>query len=122
TEAEEYYGLRRRAAFAFTQAGPLSGLGMETLGETAVTNLRFLRKNYALVQYTQTNISNKIDLTFRWTQNIDDGSGQFTSVLSYSLGKHVELFSVGTLVAGAKNTEFGSVLGYQLMCGLEYTF
>ncbi len=122
TEAEEYYGLRRRAAFAFTQAGLLSGLGMETLGETAVTNLRFLRKNYALLQYTQTNISNKIDLTFRWTQNIDDGSGQFTSVFSYSLGKHVELFSVGTLMAGAKNTEFGSVLGYQLMCGLEYTF
>ena len=117
-----YYDLRRRAASAFSSTGPLSGLGAETLGQTADTDLRFLRKNYALVQYTQTNISNKIDLTFRWTQNLDDGSGQFTSVASYSLGKHVELFSVGTLMAGGKNTEFGSVLGYQLMCGLEYTF
>ena len=114
--------MRRRAALALTQGGPLSGLGMETLGATALTNLRFLRKNYALLQYTQTNISNKIDLTFRWTQNLDDGSGQFTSILSYSLGKHVELFSVVTLMAGGKNTEFGSVLGYQVMAGLEYTF
>ena len=104
------------------QGGLLSGLGMETLGETAMTDLRFLRKDYALLQYTQTNISNKIDLTFRWTQNLDDGSGQFTSVLSYSLGKHLELFSVATLMAGGKNTEFGSVLGYQVMCRLGVYF
>ena len=122
TDANEYYTLRRRAALALTQGGLLSGLGMETLGATALTNLRFLRKDYALLQYIQTNISNKIDLTFRWTQNLDDGSGQFTSILSYSLGKHVELFSVVTLMAGGKNTEFGSVLGYQVMAGLEYTF
>jgi hypothetical protein len=121
-DADDYYALRRRAASALRLSGPLSGLAQETLGETALTDLRFLRKNYALLQYTQTNISNRIDLTFRWTQNLDDGSGQFTSVLSYSLGKHVELFSVGTLMAGGKNTEFGSLLSYQLMCGLEYTF
>ena len=113
TDAEDYYSLRRRAAAALTGGGLLSGLGTETLGETGLTNLRFLRKNYALVQYTQTNIRNKIDLTFRWAQNLDDGSGQLTSILSYSLGRHVELFSVATLMAGGKNTEFGSVLGYQ---------
>ena len=122
TDADEYYALRRRAALAFTGGGLLSGLGMETLGETALTNLRFLRKDYALIQYAQTNIRNKIDLTFRWTQNLDDGSGQFTSILSYSLGKHVELFAVANFMAGGKNTEFGSILGYQCMGGLEYTF
>ena len=122
TEADDYYTLRRRASAVFTRGGLISLLGMETLGETALTNLRFLRRDYGMVQYTQTNIRNRIDLTLRWTQNLDDGSGQFTSILSYSLGKHVELFSVATLMAGGKNTEFGSVLLYQVMCGVQYTF
>ena len=121
-DAEMYYDLRRRGAIVFALTGPIAGLGMETLGQTAETDLRFLRKNYAMVQYTQTNIQNKIDLTFRWAQNLDDGSGQFTALASYSLGKHVELFAVGTFMAGGKNTEFGSVLDYQVMLGLEYTF
>ena len=121
-DAETYAALRRRGAQSFSLGGPLAGLGMETLGQTAQTDLRFLRRNYAMLQYTQTNIRNNIDLTFRWAQNLDDGSGQLTTLLSYSLGKHVELFCVGTFAAGGKNTEFGSFLDYQVMVGLEYTF
>jgi hypothetical protein len=81
-----------------------------------------LRKNYALLQYSQNNIRNVIDLTVRWTQNLDDGSGQLTTVVAYSLGKHLEPFFVGTVMAGGKNTEFGSFLDYQGMIGLKYTF
>ncbi|HUJ70039.1 MAG TPA: hypothetical protein VLW86_10985 [Syntrophorhabdales bacterium] len=121
-DAETYYDLRRRAAQSLALQGPIAGLSMETLGQTAQTDLRFLRKNYAMLQYTQTNIRNDIDLTFRWTQNLDDGSGQFFALASYSLGKHVELFSAAAFMAGGKNTEFGSVLDYQVMLGLEYTF
>lgn len=121
-DTEDYYALRRRAAQSFTLPGPIAGLAMETLGQTADIDLRFLRKNYAMLQYTQTNIRNKIDLTFRWTQNLDDGSGQFFALASYDLGKHVELFSAASFMAGGKNTEFGSVLDYQVMLGLEYTF
>ena len=86
------------------------------------TGLRLLRKNYGLFQYTQSNIRDVFDCTIRWTQNLDDGSGQFTSVLVYYLGKHLELFSVGSIMAGGKNTEFGSTLDYQWMAGLKYTF
>ncbi len=121
-DAETYYALRRRAAGAFVTGSMLSGLAQQTLGQTATTDLRFLRKNYALFQYSQPSIRNTIDLTFRWTQNIDDGSGQFTAVASYQLGKHVELFSVVTAAAGGKNTEFGSIMSYQVMAGLQYTF
>jgi len=121
-DAETYYDLRRRAAQHLDLQGPIAGLSTETLGQTAQTDLRFLRKNYAMLQYTQTNIRNDIDLTFRWTQNLDDGSGQFFALASYSLGKHVELFSAAAFMAGGKNTEFGSVLDYQVMLGLEYTF
>ncbi|MDO9350985.1 MAG: hypothetical protein Q7U55_07080 [Deltaproteobacteria bacterium] len=121
-DTDTYYSLRRRAAGAISSGGLVSALGQKNLGETVNTGLRFLRKNYALFQYTQTNIKNKIDLTLRWTQNLDDGSGQFTGLVTYYLGKHLELFSVGTAMAGGKNTEFGSILDYQWMIGLKYTF
>lgn len=120
-ESDRYYRLRRRAAEAINSGGLVSALGQKTLSETVNTRLRFLRKNYAMLQYTQNNIKNKIDLTLRWTQNLNDGSGQFTTVVSYSLGNHLELFSVGTVMAGGKNTEFGSILDYQWMIGLKYT-
>jgi hypothetical protein len=121
SEADTYYSLRRKAANAIGLGGGISGLAQMTLGQTAVTGLQFLRKNYALLQYTQNNIKNKIDLFLRWAQNLDDGSGQFTTVVTYSLGKHMELFSVGTVMAGGNDSEFGSILDYQWMIGLKYT-
>jgi hypothetical protein len=120
-EADSYFTLRRAAAHAFSSGGLLSGLGQMTLGQTANTGLRFLRKNYALLQYTQNNIQNSLDLTFRWTQNLDDGSCQFTSVASYFLGDHWELFSVVTVNGGSQDTEFGSILDYQWMLGVQFT-
>ncbi len=122
SEADRYDSLRRKAARVINSSGSLSALGQMTLGQTANTGLRFLRKNYAMLQYTQSNIQNVIDLTLRWTQNLDDGSGQFTGLVTYYLGKHLELFSVGTAVAGGRNTEFKSILDYQWMVGVKYTF
>jgi hypothetical protein len=122
SEADIYCSLRRKAANAIDLGGRISGLAQMTLGQTAGTGLKFLRKNYAMLQYTQNNIQNTVDLTLRWTQNLDDGSGQLTGLVSYSLGNHLELFSVGTVMAGGKNTEFESILDYQCMIGLKYTF
>ena len=121
-DSDTYYSLRRRAAGAISSGGLVSALGQKTLGQTVNTGIRFFRKNYALLQYTQNNIRNKIDLTLRWTQNLNDGSCQFSTVVSYPLGNHLELFSVGTVMAGGKNTEFGSILDYQWMIGLKYTY
>jgi hypothetical protein len=97
-------------------------MGQQTLGQAVNTGLRFLRKNYALLQYTQNSILNRIDLTLRWTQNLDDGSCQWTALVSYSLGNHWELFSVGTVNGGRENTEFRNLSDYQWMIGLQYTF
>ncbi len=121
-EADRYYALRGKAAEALGSGGWLSGLGQQTLGQSINTGLRFLRKNYALLQYTQNSILNRIDLTLRWAQNLDDGSCQLTALVSYSLGNHWELFSVGTVNGGLENTEFRNLLDYQWMIGLQYTF
>jgi hypothetical protein len=121
-EADTYYSLRRNATRALGAGGLASALGQQALGQTAITGLRFLRKNYALLQYTQNNIQNRVDLTLRWTRNLDDGSCQGTALVTYPLGNHLELFSVGTMNFGGKETEYGSFLDYQWMVGLKYTF
>jgi hypothetical protein len=120
-EAALYYALRHYAATDFDMGGATGSLGQFILSQTVNPGLRFLRKNYAMLQYYQGNIKNKLDLTLRWTQNLDDGSGQFLVLLSYSLGDHWELFSSGIVNAGGENTEFGSILNYQLMFGLKFT-
>lgn len=121
-EADMYYSLRRRASRAAMSGGPLSAAGQAVLGQMSATGLRLLRRNYALIQYTHNHIRDVVDLTLRWTQNLDDGSGQFTSVLVCYLGKHVELFSVASIMTGGKDTEYGSMLDHQWMAGLKYTF
>ncbi len=122
SQADGYYTLRRSAANAFASGNIMTGLSQMTLNQTANTGLKFLRRNYLMLQYVQNNIRNVIDFTTRWTQNLDDGSCQFTTLVTYYLGNHMELFSVGTINGGGKNTEFGSVLDYQLMMGIKYTF
>lgn len=121
-QADTYYRLRKEASAAFDVAGPIQGLSRLTLSRTADPNLKFLRQNYVMFQYRHNDIRDILNLTFRWTQNIDDGSGQFISIVEYFVGDHIELFSVGTLNSGGGNTEFRTLLECQLMFGLEYTF
>jgi len=121
-EADLYHALRRKAAEALAYGGPISGLGKQTLGQTVNTGLRLLRRNYVLLQYNRNNIKDCLDLTFRWTQNLDDRSSQLTALGSYILGNHIRLFTVGTVTEGRGDTEFGGLFDYQWMMGLEYTF
>jgi hypothetical protein len=121
-EADLYYTLRDRAAYAYVDMGAFPALsGAYTLYQTGYTGLRFLRKNYTMLQYYKGNIFNKLDTTFRWTQNIDDGSAQFLGLMSYSLGDRFELFSSGVLNAGKEESEFGTFINYQVMLGLKFS-
>lgn len=121
-EADLYYELRRRAATLYDMGGLAQLVGSYLLSQTGNPGLRFLRKNYAMVQYNQTGISDRIDLTLRWTQNIDDGSGQFFALLSVSLGNHWEWFSSAVFHVGGHDTEYGSFLDDQIMTGFKFTF
>ena len=121
-QANAYYLLRKNASDAYSLAGPIQALSRLTLGQTADPGLRFLRRNYVMFQYVQRDIKDVLDLTFRWTHNIDDGSGQFTFIVEDYLGDHIQLFSVGGVNSGNGDTEFGTILDYHCMIGLEYTF
>jgi hypothetical protein len=121
-EADLYYQLRQAAADAYSLSGPIGDLSRLTLSRTADPKLRFLRRNYIMTQYQQNDIRDVLNLTFRWTRNIDDGSGQFIAIVEYYLGEHIQLFSIGSVNSGSEDTEFGTILDYQWMIGLEYTF
>ena len=121
-QADAYYRLRKKASEGLDAADSIRGLSLLTLSQTADTGLRLLRRNYVLLQYRHNAIRDVLDLTFRWTRNMDDGSGQFISIVEYFAGDHIKLFSVGTLNSGGGDTEFGTILDHQLMIGLEYTF
>jgi hypothetical protein len=121
-EADKYYALRNHAAAAFVSGGALAGLAQQNLGMTALTGLRFQRRNYAMIQYSQPDIANWASLIFRYTQGFDDWSEQFTSILGCTLGKHSELFSVGTFMAGNRNREFTGILDRQWQLGMKYTY
>jgi len=121
-QARDYYRLRDVASDAFDLTGPIGELSRLTLRQTADPGLRFLRQNYVMFQYSHNDIKDVLNLTFRWTRNLDDGSSQFISMVEYFFGEHTQLFSIGTINSGARDTEFGSILGYQWMVGFEYTF
>jgi len=121
-QANAFYRLRKNASDAYNLSGPFQDLSRLTLGQTADPGLRFLRRNYVMFQYMQSDIKDVLNLTFRWTHNIDDGSGQFISIVEYYLGDHIQLFSIAGVNSGDVDTEFGTILDYHCMIGLEYTF
>ena len=121
-EADLYYQLRQAAADAYSLSGPIGDLSRLTLSRTADPKLRFLRRNYIMLQYQQNDIRDVLNLTFRWTRNIDDGSGQFISIVEYYVGDHTQLFSIGGVNSGSSETEFGTILDCYCMIGVEYTF
>lgn len=121
-QAEAFFDLQARAAGVLDPPGPLTPLGYEALSRTADPGLRFLRRNYLLLQYLQSDIAGVLNLTLRWTQNLDDGSGRLAGIGEWSLGDHLQLFALATANRGASRTEFGSIFTYQVMLGLEYIF
>lgn len=64
-EADWYYRLRKDAADTFTVWGDMGALVAGVLVQADNTGLRFLRRNYAMLQYYQTNIKNVLDMTLR---------------------------------------------------------
>jgi hypothetical protein len=121
-QANVFYMLRKSASDAYNLPGPIRDLSRLTLSRTADPGLRFLRRNYGMVQYVQNNIKDVCNLTFRWIRNMDDRSGQFIAIVEYYLGNHIQLFSIGGINHGTSDTEFGAILDRHCMIGVEYTF
>lgn len=122
-EADDYYSVRDAAGDTLITGSAIIGLARQILRRAANPGMRFLRRNYLMLQYNHNDINDKLSLTFRWSQNLDDASCQFLSILEYYLGDHVQLFGIGVLNVGEDHQEFGSSsYKSQLMIGCEYIF
>jgi hypothetical protein len=122
TQARRFYSLQDEAAAAIRNGSAFSSLASQELGSSADPGLRFLRRNYLMLQYVQTNIADTLDLTLRLTKNLDDGSSRLSCIGEWYLGDHTQLFAVTTVDNGSHKSEFGSIIDYQAMLGVVYYF
>lgn len=79
------------------------------------------RRRYAMLQYLDTKIAGKVNLSARLTRNLDDRSSQFVVNVEYELGQHWQLYAIPTFYRGTRESEFGSLLGRSLFVGASYT-
>ncbi|MFH0783034.1 MAG: hypothetical protein V2B20_13950 [Pseudomonadota bacterium] len=121
-ESEGFFNLQEHSAEAITQGSAATASAYQQLAKTADPGLRFLRQNYLMLQYVHPDIADVVNLTLRWTQNIDDGSSRMTLIGDWFVGDHLQLFAVGTWDNGRDHSEYGSIIDYQLTMGLMYVF
>ena len=82
----------------------------------------FERRNNVMLQYSQNEFRDILNIVLRITGNIDDNSAQSIIILEYLAGDHTQLFINSTINFGEENKEFGDILDFHIMVGLEYTF
>ena len=91
-------------------------------GEWPDPRLMLLRKNYLLIQYYYRDMFDRWNALVRGTTDLDDQSAALLGLVEYNLGANVQVFATGTLFAGDTADEFGSLLDYRAMAGLEFSF
>jgi hypothetical protein len=118
-EADRYFELGRQTSAVFKANGPLAGAAAGLLGQALTPDLYLLRRHYLFFQFLQTNIANWIDINLRYTQNLQDGSGQFVPIVNWNVGDRVQLFGQAIVNLGNGHTEFGRFQQYSFILGVE---
>lgn len=81
-----------------------------------------LRRRYAMLQYTDTRIADRLNLVLRLVRNLDDQSSQLVVNLELELGNHWQVYAIPTFYHGKRDSEFGSLLRRSFFVGASYTF
>lgn len=81
-----------------------------------------LRKNYGFLQYSHSQIWDRLNITLRWIHGFDDNSDLGIGVFECELGNHAQVFFIGNYFHGDEDTEYGSFLDYSMTLGMRYTF
>ncbi|MBI5018274.1 MAG: hypothetical protein HZB55_22645 [Deltaproteobacteria bacterium] len=113
-QAERFFDLAHRAGALAEQ-----GLSVPRAAGPSSLGLRLLRRRYLFAQYLQTEIADRLTVTLRWTQNLDDGSALATGFGEWSLSDRWRLFGFGGAGTGGSRDEFGSAVRYSVSLGLE---
>lgn len=119
-EARQFFALRQNAADALMD--PMwEPLARAALAQTVWPD-RFLRRYYLMTQFLRTEIKDRLDVNLSYIHNIDDRSGSVFSFIEWDINDAVQLFNVTTVNRGATKSEFGSVMRWRTMVGVEISF
>jgi hypothetical protein len=84
--------------------------------------LSFIRENYIMAEYFKNGIIDRINLTLRWVEDLDEHSSWLLGILEYDLNDHTQCYGIGSLFGGYDDTELGGLFDYAFLVGVSYTF
>ena len=106
--------------------------GDGTLDESLLFHIAFLkpdstreslwRKNYLFLQYHDHDTMDNWSFLLRGTLGLDDDSYTILAYGDYNLGDHTQLFVSCNFCQGDRESEFGGLVDYSLMIGVELSF
>jgi hypothetical protein len=121
-EAEKYF----RAVNSANQRLFTNGAGVASaarlLSQARAPGLSLLRKNYLFLQFLETSLADQLDITVRYTQNLDDGSSELVPILDWSVGSSTHLFALAQINLGAARSEARRYIENQVFAGVNFTF
>ncbi len=120
SQAREYYQMAQAASGALALGGPNAATDASLLGAALNPGLPLLRRNYLSFQFLRANFRNRADLMTRYTMNLDDGGGTLAGYATWNWTNRLQLFAVGMLNNGGRNTESGRLLRDQLFVGIRF--
>lgn len=80
------------------------------------------RRNYFLLQYTDTHIYDDFNIFFRYFGTPDDNSHRLITNLEYEATNSAVFFLIPTVNIGDEETELRSLIEFQVMLGVELTY
>ncbi len=121
-QAESLFQLAERGSGIFNDYQAINEALKSRNADPPSYNVKMLRKNYLMLQYSYLQIRDVLNLILRYTFNIDDSSSQLLPIVQYSLGDHSQLYLVGSQTFGSRDSEFRMLIDRSVMFGIQYTF
>jgi hypothetical protein len=81
-----------------------------------------LRKHYLNFQYLHPQLLDDLDISLRYTFNLDDNSSQLIPIAIYDLNNHLQAFVVGTQNFGGSDTEYKLFLDHSYYFGFQVAY
>jgi hypothetical protein len=121
-QAKDYYALADELAPAFLTGGARAAPAAAALAQARSPRMPLLRRNYLFAQGMRTNVLDQLDLTLRYTHNLDDGGSTLVPIAEWNVNDYLRLFALGFFAFGGEHTEFSRFVDRQFLTGVNITF
>lgn len=119
SQARAYYQMAQAASTALALGGPGAAADASLLSAALNPGLALLRRDYLFFQLLRANYHNRADFMARYTMNLNDGGGTLAGYATVNCTNRLQLFAVGMVNTGGRNTESGRLLRDQVSVGIR---